>query len=195
MQSFEIVGVDRESGSERKRVYRAADLDAAVRMASSDGIIVETSACSRIVEAPPAVEPALQPDKEQTVEQTVEKTLFKGNPTMFRNAPIWFVISCVLIIAYGIGALVLIIWWLRCKCSSLEVTNRRVIMRTGILSKATNEVRHQDIRNIKVNQTLQQRIFGTGNLQISTAGQSDMEIKFNGLAKPQKIADLIRSHQ
>ncbi|MCH9022029.1 MAG: hypothetical protein IID32_04625 [Planctomycetes bacterium] len=64
MQSFEIVGIDRKSGSERKRVYKAADLEAAVRMASSDGIIVESNACRRIVEAPPEEEPIPQTKKE-----------------------------------------------------------------------------------------------------------------------------------
>ncbi|MCH9022030.1 MAG: PH domain-containing protein [Planctomycetes bacterium] len=127
---------------------------------------------------------------------------------MFRNAPIFFITLCVLAFFGTLGKLgeysalfpiiiipLFAIWWLRCKYSSLEITNKRTIMRTGILSKTTNEVRHQDIRNIIVKQTFQQRIFGTGGLYVSSAGQSDMEIKFNGLTNPQKIADLIRSHQ
>ncbi|MCH9022259.1 MAG: PH domain-containing protein [Planctomycetes bacterium] len=191
MPSFEIVGIGRDDGKARTRVYKAADFDTAVRMASSDGTIVESNACRRVPETPSADEPEPSVKTGPAPTQSAEKTLFKGNPTMFRSSPVWF----TLLLISMVGIPVLVVWWIRCKCSSLEVTTRRAIMRTGILAKTTNEVRHQDIRNIIVNQTFQQRIFGTGDLQISSAGQSDIEIEISGLKGPQKVADLIRSRQ
>ena len=106
---------------------------------------------------------------------------------MFRNNPLGFVISVILIIAFGLGLVILLVWWLKCKNEKLTVTNKRTILRTGILSKNTNEVMHRDIRNIQVSQSLFQRMFNTGAIGISSAGQDGIELTASGYSAPQKI--------
>ncbi len=123
-----------------------------------------------------------------------EQILSKSGPAMFRNRPIAFIL-CVILIPVGIGALILIFWFLRCVATSLMVTTKRTVFRRGILAKRTNEVRHKDVRNIKVEQSILQRLFGVGDIAISSSGQSEMEIMVSGIPGPQKIADLIRQHQ
>jgi uncharacterized membrane protein YdbT with pleckstrin-like domain len=120
-----------------------------------------------------------------------EKILYKDNPAMFRNRPILFLICCVLIFAYGLGFLILLIWWLQCWGTSLTVTEDRVSLRKGILSKYTNDVLIPDIRNVLVGQNVFQRIFGVGSIGISTAAQSGLEIEVVGLPNPQKIKAII----
>ncbi len=125
-----------------------------------------------------------------------EDMLFRANPAMFRNKPILFILCLLLIpLGFGLGLLILIIWFLGCKASSLTVTSKRTVFRHGLLSKQTNEVRHQDIRNIQVSQSFLQRIFNVGTVSLSSAGQSEMEIIAAGIPGPQKVADLIRQCQ
>lgn len=116
-------------------------------------------------------------------------------PCMFRNAPIFFMLCIFLILFYGIGLLILIIWWLHCFGIRFCVTNKKTILKKGILSKHTNEVRHCDIRNLQVKQSFSQRIFGTGKIYISSAGQGGIEIEIGGIKAPQKVAQAIRKFQ
>jgi Bacterial PH domain len=98
------------------------------------------------------------------------------------------------ILAAG-AALALFAWWLMTRCTSLEVTTERSLCRRGVLSRESSEVRHCDVRNLQVHQTLYQRLVGIGELSISSAGQEDMEIVVRGIPHPHDIAGAIRDRQ
>jgi uncharacterized membrane protein YdbT with pleckstrin-like domain len=119
-----------------------------------------------------------------------EKTLYEAHPVMFRNQPIQFVVVSVLSIAL-VGLPILLVWWLQCKAAKLTVTTERTIMRKGLLSKHTNEVYHSDIRNIQVRQSLFQRMFRTGAVAVSSAGQGGVEIDFSGLPEVESVRQII----
>jgi len=120
----------------------------------------------------------------------LETVLYKDSPAMFRNRPVLFLVCCALI-PVGIGLVVLFVWWLRCLATSLVITERRITLRQGLLSKDTNDVLIADIRNVKVRQNLLQRIFGVGTIAVSTSGQSDMEIEVHGVRAPERIKAII----
>jgi len=120
----------------------------------------------------------------------LETVLYKDSPAMFRNRPVLFLVCCALI-PVGIGLVVLFVWWLRCLATSLVITERRITLRQGLLSKDTNDVLIADIRNVKVRQNLFQRIFGVGTVAVSTSGQSDMEIEVHGVPAPERIKAII----
>jgi uncharacterized membrane protein YdbT with pleckstrin-like domain len=77
----------------------------------------------------------------------------------------------------------------------LHITDERTLLVEGIISRYSTEVRHEDVRNLQVEQTALQRILGVGQIEISSSGQSAMEIVVKGVPDPQGIADLIRRHQ
>ena len=124
-----------------------------------------------------------------------ESTLYYSHPSMFRYNPIGFIFCVILIAGYGIGLLILFFWWLRVIGTTLIVTNERVTLRKGILSKHTNEIYNTDIRNVQVSQGIFQRIFGVGKIGIASAGTGVMEIEVSGLPKPRKIKDIIDLHR
>jgi len=121
-----------------------------------------------------------------------DRTVLSARPAMFRNNPVGFIL---LVILFPLGIIMLPIWWLVCLCTCLTVTESRTILRSGILSKRTNEVRHQDVRNILVEQGIFQRLFGVGDIGISSAGQAGIEITVSGMPNPQAIAKAIRDRQ
>lgn len=120
-----------------------------------------------------------------------ETILYSDSPAMFRNSPILFALCCLLVFAYGIGLVFLLIWWIRCLGTSLVVTDQRVTLRQGILSRYTSDVLIADIRNVRIGQTLFQRIFDVGSVAVSTAAQGDVEIAVSGLPHPQRIKEII----
>ena len=149
-----------------------------------------------------------------------EKTLYQGNPSMFRNHPLWFV-GNVLVVLFGLGLtlyglfkgwngyLVLTVfslgvgggliaygcWWLQCKACKLTVTSDRTTLRRGILAKNVTEVWHKDVRNVQLGQTFLQRIFDVGKVGISSAGQAEIEITVNGIPDPDRVKELIDEHR
>ena len=124
-----------------------------------------------------------------------ENKLYETHPAMFRNNPIGFILSIALIAVFGLGLLILLVWWLRVLGTTLTVTNERITLRKGILSKHTSEVYHTDVRNVQVSQGIFQRMFGVGSIGISSAGQSGVEIGVDGVPNPQKVKSLIDQYR
>jgi len=123
-----------------------------------------------------------------------EMILYKDSPAMFRNRPVLFLACCALI-PFGIGLVVLLVWWLRCLATTLVITDRRVTLRKGLLSKSTNDVLIADIRNVQVSQSFLQRIFGVGAVAVSTSGQGDMEIEVHGMPAPDRIKAILNDRR
>lgn len=123
---------------------------------------------------------------------TEEDILLTTQPKMWRAHPVGLIIS-VLLIPVGIGALVLLFWWLSTYSRELIITEERTRKRTGILSNNTSELEHADVKNIQVEQGPIQNLMGTGTLRLSSAAQSGLEIKIDSIEGPEEIRDLIYS--
>jgi len=123
-----------------------------------------------------------------------EVTLYDENPSMFRNRPVEFIVTALLCLV-GVGVVIFLLWWLRCKGTQLTITSDRTRLRKGILSKSITEVWHQDVRNVQLKQTFFQRLLGVGSLGISSAGQAGLEISVSGIPDPEQVKDLIDQHR
>ena len=123
-----------------------------------------------------------------------EVVYYEENPSMFRNKPVGFILTCILCLVV-VGLIIFLVWWLKCKATTLTVTSDRTRLRRGILSKSVTEVWHRDVRNVTLNQTFFQRIFDVGSLGISSAGQSGIEIAVSGIPDPDGVKELIDKHR
>lgn len=121
---------------------------------------------------------------------TTERILYAEHPAMFRNRPISFVL-CVILSLAVVGLVILLIWYLRSRGTKLTITDEQTTLRRGLLSKYTNDVFHENVRNIIVRQSMFQRMMGTGYVGISSSGQSDIEIEVNGIPDPDLVKELI----
>lgn len=105
----------------------------------------------------------------------------------------------VLMIGSGVllllGGFFLAKWFLASRMQSLTMTSERMIYRYGIIHRGTSEMRYDDVRNLKINQNIAERLLGFGDMAISSAGQDEMEIVINDIPAPEKIADYIRQRQ
>lgn len=135
--------------------------------------------------------PAISTPQAQKPESHKETTLYSRHPSMFRNRPILFLVFVLLIAVYGIGLLLFILWLIRCLGTTLTVTDKRTTLRSGLLSKRITEIWHRDVRNVLVEQSFFQRIFSVGDLGISSAGGSDIEIKAYGMPAPYRVKEIV----
>ena len=124
-----------------------------------------------------------------------EVVLYQAHPSMFRNHPTYFILCILLVAAFGVGLLMLLVWWIQVLGSELTVTNEQTTLRKGILSKHTNDVFHSNVRNIQVRQSFLQRIFDVGWVGISSAGQSGVEIEVHGIPSPHTVKEIIDDHR
>lgn len=118
-----------------------------------------------------------------------ETILYRASPPMFRNNPLLFLLYLVLIAAFGLGLILLLGWYVLSKSKSLTITDEELRYEVGILNKQRSEIRLSSIRSVRVNQTFWQRIFGTGDLDIFTAGDNP-EITAKGMPDPGRIREL-----
>lgn len=66
--------------------------------------------------------------------------------------------------------------------SEFVITNRRVIMKTGLISRSTLEMNLSKIESVNVDQSIMGRILGFGS--ITLVGSGSTRETFNGISKP-----------
>jgi|SRR5690554_6759936 len=119
------------------------------------------------------------------------EALYDEHPVMFKNNPLGFILALILCLV-GIGIIILLVWHLKNKSSRLMVTKTEVLFEQGLLSKERTELSVQSIRTVKVKQSFWNRIFGTGTIELYTAGDQP-EIVATGMPEPNRVRDIIKS--
>ncbi len=130
---------------------------------------------------------------QQRENNTMTEHLYKASPSIWRTSPIYFLI-CVCLIPVVLGVYLLIIEYVQSIYTKFTITKESVTLEKGIFSKYYNEIRMKDIRQVQLSQSLWQRMFGAGELYISSS-LPGMEIVISGLPNPKKIRALINQHR
>lgn len=118
--------------------------------------------------------------------------VYSATPPMVKNHPFGFVILLLLIpMTFGLSFLLILSWYLRCKAQKLVLTSDELLWEEGLLSKKRTELQLSKVRTTKVSQRLGQRIFGTGDIEVFTAGDNP-EITVKGMPEPEKLRGIIK---
>jgi membrane protein YdbS with pleckstrin-like domain len=120
-----------------------------------------------------------------------EKKIWEGHPSGLYYLGHW-IFGILLLPVFGLGLLFIIYAILDQRTRVFTHTTRKVIAKVGIISRKTHEVAIRDIRSINMNQSILERIFGLGSVQIGSAGTGGVEVDFKGITKPAKVRDAIR---
>ncbi|HPC18618.1 MAG TPA: PH domain-containing protein [Kiritimatiellia bacterium] len=126
--------------------------------------------------------------------QQWENDIWKGTPSYLYYLG-HFIFGVILILFFGLGLLFIIYALLDRNTKQYTITSKRVMAKTGIISRHIGEVGIKDIRSINVNQGILERIFGVGTVEIASAGTAGVEVKFVGVSNPVHIRDLIRQQK
>jgi uncharacterized membrane protein YdbT with pleckstrin-like domain len=101
---------------------------------------------------------------------------------------IWIILAPVTL---GLSLLLAIYEFLRLKFLEQGVTNKRVILKTGIVSRKTEEMKLKSIETVEINQGVLGRIFGFGTIKITGRGVSNLI--FKGIDDPMSVKRQIES--
>lgn len=100
----------------------------------------------------------------------------------------------VTVVVVGIVALVTVVWaFLETVRWKYTITSKRVFVRHGLVSIHEQTARLERVQDITLHQTLFDRMFGVGKLQIDTAGSSGGPLEFRALVDPTRVREVLES--
>ena len=141
-----------------------------------------------------------------------ERVLFAGHPSL-RAAP-GYVLKGLLVAAVvgliaalvdstgtGVGAgvvvfgIILAIGFLVRIATTYTITNHRLHIKRGIIARKTQEARLERVQNVNTDQGVLDRILQVGTVDFDTAGTTDSDFSFRGIAQPEKVVRAVDQAQ
>lgn len=133
-----------------------------------------------------------------------ETILHKSRPIPYTNNPVFYLVAFILLVVamaidfriFLLACVLLLLVLVSTYFSvSLIITEQRITLKKGLLSRSTNDLYHTNISNIRISQNLIERILDVGTIEIATAATSGYEITVEGIPDPRKIKNLIEQHK
>jgi uncharacterized membrane protein YdbT with pleckstrin-like domain len=137
--------------------------------------------------------------------------LHPGEDVVFEGHPSWravlafylsgiigsLLIAVIVALAASVGlgvvvgvvliALVILVGFIRRMATTYMVSNQRLYIRRGILSKRVQQTRIDRVQNVNTDQSVMERILRVGKVDFDTAGTDDSDFTFIGLSNPSRV--------
>jgi uncharacterized membrane protein YdbT with pleckstrin-like domain len=94
----------------------------------------------------------------------------------------------VVLVALGLTVL---IGFLKRIATVYTITDRRLHIKRGIISREVQETRLERVQNVNYNQSLFQRMVQVGDVDFDTAGSGDYSFSFDGVADPEEVVQRV----
>jgi len=88
-------------------------------------------------------------------------------------------------------ALVLLVGFIRRVETRYTITNQRLRIQRGILSKSVQQTRIERVQNVNTHQTVFDRMLRVGKVDFDTAGTDDSDFTFVGVGSPHRVVEAV----
>jgi uncharacterized membrane protein YdbT with pleckstrin-like domain len=88
-------------------------------------------------------------------------------------------------------ALTLLIGFVKRVATTYTITNRRLNIKRGIVSKEVQETRLERVQNVNYRQSVYQRLMQIGDVDFDTAASDDYNFVFAGVANPGEVVHAV----
>ena len=138
-----------------------------------------------------------------------EQVIYEGRPS-WRSILGFYIVGLIIVaVAAGIGYLIgeaglaaavggaafvllLLVGWLKRISTRYSITDRRLRIQRGIISRNVEEARLDRVQNVNVRQGVLERILQVGTVDFDTASnRADDTFQFRGIAQPEQITRLV----
>jgi uncharacterized membrane protein YdbT with pleckstrin-like domain len=141
-----------------------------------------------------------------------EEVVFEGHPS-WRGLLSFYIGGVIVVIVVGVIvalvastvtgivvgvvllAAVLVVGFVKRMATTYLVSNQRLYIRRGILSKREQQTRIDRVQNVNTDQRLRDRILRVGTVDFDTAGTDDSEFRFVGIANPSSVVRAVDKAQ
>jgi uncharacterized membrane protein YdbT with pleckstrin-like domain len=88
-------------------------------------------------------------------------------------------------------AVVLLVGFLKRLATRYAITNQRLRIQRGILSRNVQQTRIERVQNVNTRQSVVERILRVGTVDFDTAGTDDSDFTFAGVADPARVVEAV----
>ncbi len=103
-----------------------------------------------------------------------EEVLFEGRPALVPG------VGALLLSIVTLGLWLIPAWW-RSRGIFYRLTNHRIVVETGVLSKKLEQIDLYRVNDYSVERPFSQRLLGTGNLVLNTFDKSTPQLTIAGI--------------
>ena len=108
----------------------------------------------------------------------LDESLAPGERVVARFALHWTakgrLILGIVLIPVVVGIFIVIYEWLRLRGIEMAVTTQRVVYKTGIVGRETEEIRLSALETVDLQQSTWGRLLGYGNVRVTGRGESSL---------------------
>lgn len=137
-----------------------------------------------------------------------ERVLFEGHPSWrailgfyLKGVLVAIVLGVIAKLIDGNGtaflvilvvlALTLLIGFVKRVATTYTITDRRLNIKRGIISKEVQETRLERVQNVNYRQSAYQRLMQIGDVDFDTAASDDYNFVFSGVANPGEVVEAV----
>lgn len=128
--------------------------------------------------------------EEGTTSNTPEQVIWAGSSSQVRNLHIY--ILCALFCWLIIPIFYAIAKWIQLRARQYELTTQRVRIRQGVFSKRADELELYRVKDSTVFEPFWQRLFGLGNIVITTNDASTPSVTLEALPSARDTREKLR---
>ena len=99
--------------------------------------------------------------------------------------------GAVFLIVLAIIGLTVLIGFVKRVATTYTITDRRLNIKRGIVSREVQETRLERVQNVNFNQSVYQRIVQIGDVDFDTAAGDDYNFVFAGVANPEQVVESV----
>jgi uncharacterized membrane protein YdbT with pleckstrin-like domain len=111
---------------------------------------------------------------------------------VFTDGNVEKVQTWIAIVLILLGALWLVVRYMKWATTNFVITSDRIIFRCGVLAKSGIEIPLERVNNVLFNQSIFERMLGAGDLLIESGGE-DGQQRFSDIRHPERVQNLIHS--
>ena len=90
-----------------------------------------------------------------------------------------------------IVAVTILVGFIKRVATIYTITDRRLNIKIGIVSRKVQETRLQRVQNVNYNQGVYERIMQIGDVEFTTAGTDESNFVFAGVAQPEQVVQQV----
>jgi uncharacterized membrane protein YdbT with pleckstrin-like domain len=100
----------------------------------------------------------------------------------------WELVAAVVVVG---GALLILVGFIRRVATVYTITNQRLRIKRGILSKRIQQTRIDRVQNVNTEQSVIDRLLRVGTVDFDTAGTDDSDFTFAGVSSPSRVVEAV----
>jgi len=122
-----------------------------------------------------------------------ETVIWHGSPSHWRYAGV-YAISLLLTLIFVVPILYLVYKVIENENIEYTITDERILLRKGVLSKTEDQVEIYRVKDVKLEEPFLLRSFGYANIDVHTSDPTHPKLELEGIPDGRDMREKIRTH-